>query len=118
MEAQIDPSGPEATDQSHDEKNLITERLCLKIGEAAKVMGVNSVTVRRMIKRGLLKPYLGLRTPLIPVSQLKDLIENDIEPTQWPKSEGGKSKLSKNGAIKRGLKSGSKKRSSYGTEGL
>jgi len=51
---------------------------------------VNPVTVRRMIKRGLLKPYLGSRMSLIPVSQLKNLME--------------KSKASKNGSGKRTLK--------------
>ena len=118
MKAQIDPSGPEVTDQTEASQNLITQRVCLKIAETAKVIGVNPATVRRMIKRGLLRPYLGLRTPLIPVSQLKNLIENNIEPAQDPKSQKVKSKLSKNGGSKRGLKNGSKKGSSSGKGGL
>jgi len=118
MKAQIDPSGPEVADQNEASQSLITQRVCLKIAETAKVMGVNSVTVRRMIKRGLLKPYLGLRTPLIPVSQLKNLIENNIEPSQEPKSQKVKSRLSKNGEIKPDLKNSSQTGSSYGREVL
>jgi hypothetical protein len=118
MKAQIDPSGPEATDQNEAVQNLITQRVCLKIAEAAKVIGVNPVTVRRMIKRGLLKPYLGLRTPLIPVTQLKNLIENNIEPAPEQKLERVKSKTLENGSGKQSLKITSKKESFYVKEVL
>ena len=62
------------------QKSQPFDRIAYKIGEAANSIGVDPVTIRRMIKRGLLKPYRGLRTPLIPVSQLKDLIEKGEEP--------------------------------------
>jgi len=76
-----DPSGPEANDrksQIGQKKNI--ERIALKVNESAESLGVDPVTIRRMIKRGLLKPYRGLRTPLIPVSQIKALIERGEEP--------------------------------------
>lgn len=120
MKAQIDPSGPEATDQDDTHENLITKRLCLKIAEAAKVIGVNPATIRRMIKRGLLKPYLGLRTPLIPMSQLKNLIENHTEPSRDSKSENVNlpSQLSKNASVKHSTSKDSKAGESRGKEAL
>ena len=103
MKAQADPSGPEATDQDYTKENLLTKRLCLKIAEAAKVLGVNPATIRRMIKRGLLRPYRGLRTPLIPLAQLRRLIEDQVEPDpalgdHVPK--GGQAKPSKSAKVK------------------
>jgi len=62
------------------QKSQPFDRIAYKIGEAATSIGVDPVTIRRMIKRGLLKPYRGLRTPLIPVCQLKNLIEKGEEP--------------------------------------
>jgi hypothetical protein len=81
MNRNQDPSGPEANDrksQIGQKKNI--ERIALKVNESAESLGVDPVTIRRMIKRGLLKPYRGLRTPLIPVSQIKALIERGEEP--------------------------------------
>lgn len=71
------------------QKSQPFDRIAYKIGEAANSIGVDPVTIRRMIKRGLLKPYRGLRTPLIPVCQLKDLIENGKEPRNDSKKGGG-----------------------------
>jgi excisionase family DNA binding protein len=50
-------------------------RLSYKINEAAKILGVSPVTIRRAISRGLLKPCRAFRHPLIPAGQLKKLIE-------------------------------------------
>ena len=81
MKYKTDPSGTEATDQKSSKRhNTNIERIALKIKESAESIGVDPVTIRRMIKRGLLKPYRGLRTPLIPVSQIKALVENGEEP--------------------------------------
>ena len=47
----------------------------LKIKEAARYLGgVSTVTVRRLIKRGLIKPNRALRHVLIPVSELDRFI--------------------------------------------
>ena len=54
------------------EKSL--PRLSYKIGEAAKILGVSNITVRRAIDRGLLKPCRAFRHPLIPADQLEKLI--------------------------------------------
>jgi excisionase family DNA binding protein len=54
------------------EKSL--PRLSYKIGEAAKILGVSNITVRRAIDRGLLKPCRAFRHPLIPADQLAKLI--------------------------------------------
>jgi len=50
-------------------------RLSYKINEAAKILGVSPITIRRAISRGLLKPCRAFRHPLIPAEQLKKLIE-------------------------------------------
>jgi excisionase family DNA binding protein len=52
-------------------------RLSYKINEAAKMLGVSPITIRRAISRGLLKPCRAFRHPLIPVEQLKKLIARD-----------------------------------------
>jgi len=76
-----DPSGPKASDKKTSQRHTnIADRIALKIGESADAIGVDPVTIRRMIKRGLLRPYRGLRTPLIPVSQIRALIEKGEEP--------------------------------------
>jgi excisionase family DNA binding protein len=49
-------------------------RLCYKINEAAKIVGVSPITIRRAISRGLLKPCRAFRHPLIPRDQLEKLI--------------------------------------------
>lgn len=55
--------------------NTGIDRIALKIGEAAEAIGVKPITIRRMIDRGILKPYRGIRHPLIPVKQLTDLMK-------------------------------------------
>jgi excisionase family DNA binding protein len=53
-------------------------RLSYKINEAAKILGVSPITIRRAIHRGLLKPCRAFRHPLIPAEQLRKLIaQND-----------------------------------------
>jgi excisionase family DNA binding protein len=48
----------------------------LKIRDAAKYLGgVSHITVRRLIKRGLLKPNRALRHVLIPISELHRFLE-------------------------------------------
>jgi len=43
----------------------------LKLKDAAQYLGgVSTITVRRLIKRGLIKPNLALRHILIPVAEL------------------------------------------------
>jgi excisionase family DNA binding protein len=49
-------------------------RLSYKIKEAAQILGVSPVTVRRAIDRGLLKPCRVFRHTLISAEQLKKFI--------------------------------------------
>ena len=60
-------------------------RLSYKINEAAQMLGVSPITIRRAISRGLLKPCRAFRHPLIPAEQLRKLIAGDEN------SGGGKS---------------------------
>ena len=50
-------------------------RLAYKIAEAAVVLGVSQITIRRAITRGLLTPCRAFRTPLIPAEQLTQLLK-------------------------------------------
>ncbi len=48
----------------------------LKIKDAAKYLGgISTISVRRLIKRGLLKPNYALRHILIPVTELERFLE-------------------------------------------
>jgi excisionase family DNA binding protein len=60
-------------DQAPD-RNAPTPRLSYKIKEAAQILGVSPVTVRRAIDRGLLKPCRAFRHTLISAEQLKKFI--------------------------------------------
>jgi excisionase family DNA binding protein len=62
-------------DKSGVNENAPLPRLSYKINEAAKILGVSPITIRRAISRGLLKPCRAFRHPLIPAEQLKKLIE-------------------------------------------
>jgi excisionase family DNA binding protein len=42
----------------------------LKLRQAAEYLGVSPVSIRRLIKRGLIKPNRALRHILIPISEL------------------------------------------------
>jgi excisionase family DNA binding protein len=51
----------------------------LKIKDAAQYLGgVSTITVRRLIQRGLIKPNRGLRHILIPVSELDRFIQQGV----------------------------------------
>jgi hypothetical protein len=61
------------TDGHGAEKSL--PRISYKISEAAKIVGVSPITIRRAIARGLLKPCRAFRHPLIPADQLRRMVE-------------------------------------------
>jgi excisionase family DNA binding protein len=65
-----------ALDGHGAEKTL--PRISYKIAEAAKIVGVSPITIRRAIDRGLLKPCRAFRHPLIPADQLQRLIEGGV----------------------------------------
>jgi excisionase family DNA binding protein len=47
----------------------------VKIHEAARLLSVTPVTIRRLIERGLLKPCRALRHVLVPVDQIEALLK-------------------------------------------
>lgn len=51
------------------------KRLAYKINECADLTGLSQASIRRAIKRGLLKPCRAFRHPLIPAEQLRRLVE-------------------------------------------
>jgi excisionase family DNA binding protein len=53
------------------------ERLAYKIEEAAQLLGVASITIRRAIKRGLLKPIRAFRHPLIAADELQRFVSSN-----------------------------------------
>ena len=46
----------------------------VKINEAASLLSVTPITIRRLIERGFLKPCRVLRHPLIPIEQIEELL--------------------------------------------
>ena len=48
----------------------------VKIDEAARLLSVTPITIRRLIGRGLIKPCRALRHVLIPVEQIDALLNN------------------------------------------
>lgn len=56
-----------------------SQRGALKIKDAAKYLGgVAPITVRRLIKRGLLKPNRALRHVLIPIAELDRFLSEGL----------------------------------------
>jgi excisionase family DNA binding protein len=51
----------------------------LKLKPAAKYLGVSTITVRRLINRGLIKPNRSLRHLLLPISELARFLEGGQE---------------------------------------
>jgi predicted site-specific integrase-resolvase len=62
--------------------NLPPNRLALTQKEAAEALGISQVTLWRLVKRGLIRPSLALRTPLYPISELERFLR---ETTGEPK---------------------------------
>src|ERR1700678_4058804 len=60
-------------DKSGPNESPLLPGLSYKINEAAKILGVSPITIRRAISRGLLKPCRAFRHPLISAEQLKKL---------------------------------------------
>ena len=57
--------------------NNIAPRGALKLKDAAKYLGgVSTITVRRLVERGLLKPNRALRHLLFPISELDRFLAN------------------------------------------
>ena len=57
-------------------KTLPAPVRALKIKDAARYLGgISEVSVRRLIKRGLIKPNRSLRHVLIPVAELDRFLE-------------------------------------------
>ncbi len=50
------------------------ERRAFKIAEAASALGVTPISIRRLIKRGLIRPNRALRHVLIPVQEIDRLL--------------------------------------------
>ena len=62
--------------KKHHQKNVgpAFPREAMKVAEAAEALGVSQTTVRRLIRRGSLRPCRALRHVLIPVSEVRRLL--------------------------------------------
>lgn len=58
-------------DKRNTEASLAVERIAYNAAEACKALGVSSVTLWRLEKRGVLKPIPGLRHRLYSVESLR-----------------------------------------------
>jgi len=52
-------------------KPLPKDKLALSRKEAAEALGISTVSVDRLVKRGLLRPSMALRRPLFPVWEIE-----------------------------------------------
>ena len=59
----------------HDSSDRPVARLALTTQETADALGVDTVTVWRLTKRGLLKPNRATRRPLYPISDIERFLE-------------------------------------------
>lgn len=59
-----------------------TPRLTYKLAEAAQLLGVSTITVRRAIARGLIKPIRAFRTPLISAAELERFTNSSAAPAR------------------------------------
>jgi excisionase family DNA binding protein len=57
-----------------------TPRLSYKLAEAAELLGVSTVTIRRAISRGLITPVRAFRTPLISAVELERFVNQSPTP--------------------------------------
>jgi len=71
-----DDSGMKRPSPDNNEHGLIHERRAYKIQEAAEIIGVKPISIRRLISRGLLKPCRVLRHVLIPGAEIDRLLNN------------------------------------------
>jgi excisionase family DNA binding protein len=51
------------------------ERVTFKIAEAAKILGISTSTVRRLIASGKIRVLRALRHPLIPAAEVEKFIK-------------------------------------------
>lgn len=71
-------SNPPATPSSH--------RIAYRLDEAAKLLGLSTISIRRAIKRGMIRPSRAFRTPLISKEELERFIAESSLPTATPKN--------------------------------
>ena len=55
--------------------NIREIRLALTRQETAKALGVNPITVDRLVARGLLRPCRALRRPLFPIPEIERFLK-------------------------------------------
>lgn len=66
--------------------NPTASRIAYRLDEAAKLLGISTISIRRAIKRGLIRPSRAFRTPLISRAELERFIAESSLPTANPKS--------------------------------
>jgi excisionase family DNA binding protein len=54
-------------------------RLAYTLQETAAILGVSSVTIHRLIKRGALRSSSALRHKLIPATEIQRFLESSLE---------------------------------------
>ena len=81
MNAEIDETltensnGKPALVSSEAKDMLLLRRLAFSVRETAEMLGISEKTVRRLIRRGLLRPSRALRHLLIPKKEIERFLE-------------------------------------------
>ena len=63
--------------QNTQDGPILLDRQAYKLSEAAHTLSVSESSIRRLIKRGRLKPVRDLRHILIPVSEIEKFVSVD-----------------------------------------
>lgn len=66
-------------------------RIAYRLDEAAELLGISTISVRRAIQRGLLRPSRAFRTPLISAAELERFIADSTLTTKTTASASKKS---------------------------
>jgi hypothetical protein len=70
--------------------NPPSPRIAYRLDETAKLLGISTISIRRAIKRGLIRPSRAFRTPLISQAELERFIAESslpaANPTATPKT--------------------------------
>jgi excisionase family DNA binding protein len=70
-----DLNGKPALVSSEAKDMLLLRRLAFSVRETAEMLGISEKTVRRLIRRGLLRPSRALRHLLIPKKEIERFLE-------------------------------------------
>jgi excisionase family DNA binding protein len=59
--------------------NPLTQKLTVKIKEAAEILGISQSSIRRLIQRGEIRVCRKFRHPLVPIREIEKFLEATLQ---------------------------------------